>query len=60
TIDIRHHDSVTELHDAPSIIRATLANDILNARSSYHDEQTGCQVTLEYPVNVMNLNSNEA
>jgi len=56
TIDIRHHDGATELHDAESVCKATLANDALNARSTYLDQDTGCQVTLQYPVNVMNLN----
>mgnify|MGYP001085374872 CR=1 FL=1 len=56
TIDIRNQTNVTELLDAQSIVDATLTNDILNARSTYQDHETGCHVTLEYPVNVMNLN----
>ena len=56
TIDIRRHDDATDLHDAESVYKATLANDVLSARSTYLDQDTGCQVTLEYPVNVMNLN----
>ncbi len=56
TIDIRRHAGARELLDPQAIIKATLANDTLNARSCYVDTDTGCQVTLEYPVNVMNLN----
>jgi hypothetical protein len=57
TIDIHTHSNVTERLDASSIVKATLANDILNASSSYRDKKTDCLVKLEYPINVMNLNA---
>jgi hypothetical protein len=55
-IDIRDHVAPEELRDADSITRSTLKNDILNGRSVYKDQESGFRVTLEYPVNVMNLN----
>lgn len=56
TIDIRTHENPNENRDVQSVIKATLANDILNAQTVYTDAKTGFRVTLAYPVNVMNLN----
>jgi len=58
TIDIRTFDDVEELTDVGKIIRATFANDLLNARSIYHDDR-GFTIEVEYPVNVMNLNATD-
>lgn len=55
-IDIRTFSSVTELKTAREVIDATLANDKLNARSTYRDARRGLTVTVEYPVNLINLN----
>ncbi|MBI3942198.1 MAG: hypothetical protein HY326_04225, partial [Chloroflexi bacterium] len=37
-------------------VEATLANDVLNARSTYRDAERGLTVSVEYPVNLINLN----
>lgn len=59
-IDIRTHAVVQELTTVPPIIEATLANSLLNARSTYLDEARGLEVTLEFPVNLINLNVADA
>ncbi len=53
-IDIRSHRDATEITTAEEIIEATLANDMLNARSTYRDER-GLTVSVEFPVNLINL-----
>jgi hypothetical protein len=55
-INLRSHAQVRELGDTASIIEATLAGDLLNAVSTYHDAARGLTVSLEYPVNLINLN----
>lgn len=55
-IDLRTHSQVTTLADARAICDATLANDLLNAVSTYRDAAHGLTVSLEYPVNLINLN----
>ncbi len=53
-IDIRKYDRVKELKNAAEVAKATLNNDILSVRSSYLER--GFRVSVEYPVNLMNLN----
>ena len=55
-IDVRPFAEVTPLTDIPSIIVATLANDRMNVRSTYRDAERGLSVTVEYPVNLINVN----
>jgi hypothetical protein len=55
-IDIRTYADVAELRDVQAIIDATLANDLLNAVSTYRDAERGLTVAIEYPVNLINLN----
>jgi hypothetical protein len=57
TFDLRTFSNVTELTAMPQIVRATLANDLLNARSTYRDESRGLAITVEYPVNLINVNA---
>lgn len=57
TIDIRQVAAPRRLADAADIAAATLDGCLLNGISSYRDQDTGCMVTVEYPVNVMNLNA---
>ena len=57
TVDIRQVAAPRRLVDAADISAATLDGCLLNGISSYRDEETGCLVTVEYPVNVMNLNA---
>ena len=49
-----------ELNASEPLIEATLANALLNARSTYRDAQTGLQVTVEFPVNLINVNRADA
>ena len=49
-----------ELNAAEPLIEATLASALLNARCAYRDEQTGLRVTVEYPVNLINVNREDA
>ncbi len=53
-IDLRRYSVYDGLEDAGQIVEATLANDILGAQSTYEDR--GLEVTVEYPVNLININ----
>lgn len=53
---LRSHARVDTLTDVQAVIDATLAGDLLNAVSTYRDDARGLTVTLEYPVNLINLN----
>jgi len=55
-LDLRTFAEVTELTDVRQIIAATLNNDLLNAVSTYRDVARGLTVSVEYPVNLINLN----
>ena len=55
-IDLRECPDGSELKDAGQIVEATLAGDLLNARSTYRDPDRGFTVTVEYPINLINLN----
>lgn len=55
-INVRSHQGVSELREAHQVVNATLANDLLNARSTYRDEERGLTIAVEYPVNVININ----
>lgn len=58
-IDIRTFPDASDLTDAGSIVRATLANDLLNARSTYRDADRGLTISVEYPVNLININEDD-
>ena len=53
-IDMRRYAEYQALEDAGQIVEATLANDLLGGQSSYEDR--GLEVTVEYPVNLININ----
>jgi len=55
-LDIRRYLDTTELKTVQSIVKATLANDVLNAVSTYRDNARGLTITVQYPVNLINLN----
>ena len=59
-IDIRSFADVEELTDAKQIVEATLNNEVLNACSTYRDAKGDFTVTVEYPVNLINVNSEGA
>jgi hypothetical protein len=55
-IDIRTFDDTEEITTVRGIIEATLANEIMNARCTYRDAELGLTVSIDYPVNLINLN----
>ena len=57
TIDIRSYPASEALEEADAIVASTFAGDAQNARSVYQDAASGIEVSLEYPINVMNLNA---
>ena len=57
---LREYPHPIELHAAEQVVEATLANALLNARCTYHDSQSGLRVTVEYPVNLINVNCEDA
>ena len=54
-IDIRSYAETEDLTTARAIVDATLGNDVMSAFSTYRDR--GFTVTIEYPVNLININS---
>ncbi len=54
-IDIRRHSDARPLASAAEVVEATLANDILGCATAYEDR--GYKVTVEYPVNLININA---
>lgn len=57
--DLRSFTDVTELTTVREIGEAALANDLLNARSTYRDSARGLSVTIEFPVNLINVNTDD-
>lgn len=55
-IDLRNYSNATELDTERTIIEATLANDKLNAVSTFHDSARALTISVQYPVNLINLN----
>ena len=55
----RTHSNFAVLRSAQEVIDATLANQPLNARSTYEDEASGYKWAIEYPARTMNLNVEE-
>ena len=55
-VDVRSHSDFSELTDVGEVIDATLNDDLLNARSTYRDNERNLSISVEYPVDVMNLN----
>ena len=58
TIDIRAFPHPTRLTDAAAVVDATLRHDLLNAQSRY--VRDGFTITLEFPINLINLNQDDA
>jgi len=59
-IDLRSFNQPRELDGAAEVIAATFANHRMNARSTYADVARGLEVTVEYPVNLINVNEADA
>lgn len=56
SIEIRHFDDAEEITTVRGINEATLANDMLNARCTYKDAKRGLTISIDYPINLINLN----
>ena len=50
-------EGVSELTTASQVVGATLAHDLLNARSTYRDAARGLTIAVEYPINLININA---
>jgi hypothetical protein len=55
SLDIRTFSHTEVLIDDAAIVKATLENRSLNARTELYDERTGRRAHLEYPVKTMNV-----
>ena len=55
-IDVRPFVDSEVVEDVAGVIESTLAGDAQNARCAYRDAESGLEVELEFPINVMNLN----
>jgi len=55
-LDIREYTNHVQLNKESEVIKATLNGDLLNAKCSFKDESSGLLVTLQFPVNLINLN----
>ena len=59
-ITLRYFPAADELTETAQIVAATLNHDCLNVRSSYRDAAQGLTVSVEYPVNLINVAKAEA
>ncbi len=59
-IDIRHYGSSEPLTDARSVVDATINRDLLNGRIVYLEPERNVKVTLEFPVDLININEDDA
>ena len=55
-VDIRSFDGALPLTGVRAIVSASLENRALGAATTYVDEASGLEVTVEFPVNLINLN----
>jgi hypothetical protein len=55
-IDLRSFAGCDELTTVRQIAEATLANDLMNGLATYRDPARGLAVTVEFPVNLININ----
>ena len=55
-LELSSYTNASELTTVQSIADATLANDSLNAVSTYHDKPRALTVSVQYPINLINLN----
>lgn len=57
-IDIRHYESEETLTNAREVVQATLDRDLMNGRIAW--TASNMQVTLEFPVDLININEEDA
>ena len=59
-IDIRQYDTDDTLTNAREVVQATLDRDLMNVRITYLAPDRNLQVTLEFPVDLININEEDA
>ena len=59
-ICLKEYPHPIDLRGGAQVVEATLANALLNARCAYRDPQNDLRVTVEYPVNLINVNREDA
>ena len=55
-IVLRYFGGCGELTNQQQIVDASLADDLMNSRCTYRDDERGLEVTVEFPVNLINFN----
>ena len=59
-IDIRQYDTDDTLTNAREVVQATLDRDLMNVRITWTAPDRNLQVTLEFPVDLININEEDA
>lgn len=59
-IDIRQYGSEEILSEARDVVDATLNRDLMNGRIAYSERDRNLKVTLEFPVDLININEEDA
>ena len=59
-ISLKEHSHPVELGNAEQVVEATLDGALLNAYCAYRDPHSDLHVTVEYPVNLINVNRRDA
>ena len=58
-LDIRSYKHYQELQSPAQIIKATLEGDLINVKTNYLDTESGLLVSIEFPVNLINVDAKE-
>jgi hypothetical protein len=58
-LDLRTMADSSPVASARELVEATLQGDLLNATTTYRDAERGVRVTVEYPINLINLNEED-
>ena len=59
-IDIRHYGSDDTLTSARAVVNATISRDLMNGKITYLEPDRNVKVTLEFPVDLININEEDA
>lgn len=59
-IDIRQYDTEETLTHARAVVDATINRDLMNGRIAYREPDRNVKVTLEFPVDLININEEDA
>lgn len=58
-LDIRTYHNYEELQNPTQLIKSTLGGDLINAKTNYQDTESGLSVSIEFPVNLINVDARE-